>query len=111
MSTGTAVLTVFSRKLCLWALIVLLALSHQDVFLICFSLVSPASFENVRAKVSRCCAGIVKTEACKGVVIDLFYGMIRGTRVFFFRMTNRFVKIYFDPDTILCPHSEHYGQS
>lgn len=36
----------------------LLATSHlsglsQDVFLICFSLVSPASFENVRAKVSK----------------------------------------------------------
>lgn len=31
----------------------LLSFSHQDVFLICFSLVSPASFENVRAKVSR----------------------------------------------------------
>lgn len=29
----------------------LLSLSLQDVFLICFSLVSPASFENVRAKV------------------------------------------------------------
>lgn len=28
--------------------------SYQDVFLICFSLVSPASFENVRAKVSGC---------------------------------------------------------
>lgn len=27
-------------------------LSFQDVFLICFSLISPASFENVRAKVS-----------------------------------------------------------
>lgn len=36
-------------------------LSHQDVFLICFSLVSPASFENVRAKVSRCRAEGVKT--------------------------------------------------
>lgn len=29
----------------------------QDVFLICFSLVSPASYENVRAKVSLKCAG------------------------------------------------------
>ena len=29
-----------------------LSLCSQDVFLICFSLVSPASFENVRAKVS-----------------------------------------------------------
>lgn len=28
-------------------------LCPQDVFLICFSLVSPASYENVRAKVSR----------------------------------------------------------
>lgn len=28
-----------------------LSLSLKDVFLICFSLVSPASFENVRAKV------------------------------------------------------------
>lgn len=27
-------------------------LCPQDVFLICFSLVSPASYENVRAKVS-----------------------------------------------------------
>ena len=27
-----------------------LSLSFQDVFLICFSLVNPASFENVRAK-------------------------------------------------------------
>ena len=26
----------------------------QDVFLICFSVISPASFENVRAKVSLC---------------------------------------------------------
>lgn len=30
----------------------LLSRSIQDVFLICFSLVSPASYENVRAKVS-----------------------------------------------------------
>lgn len=33
-------------------LVFLCLFSHQDVFLICFSLVSPASFENVRAKVS-----------------------------------------------------------
>lgn len=32
-----------------------LTLSPKDVFLICFSLVSPASFENVRAKVGQCC--------------------------------------------------------
>lgn len=38
-----------------------LSFPHQDVFLICFSLVSPASFENVRAKVSRCRAEGVKT--------------------------------------------------
>lgn len=31
--------------------VILHPLSVQDVFLICFSLVSPASFENVRAKV------------------------------------------------------------
>lgn len=30
----------------------------QDVFLICFSLVSPASYENVRAKVSWAQAGL-----------------------------------------------------
>lgn len=39
----------------LQALIALFSVSYQDVFLICFSLVSPASFENVRAKVSNCC--------------------------------------------------------
>uniref|UniRef100_A0A8C6TJ26 Ras-related C3 botulinum toxin substrate 1 n=1 Tax=Neogobius melanostomus TaxID=47308 RepID=A0A8C6TJ26_9GOBI len=32
-----------------------LSYPQTDVFLICFSLVSPASFENVRAKVSRLC--------------------------------------------------------
>ena len=31
-----------------------LTFSPKDVFLICFSLVSPASFENVRAKVGQC---------------------------------------------------------
>ena len=30
---------------------ILFSFSLQDVFLICFSLISPASFENVRAKV------------------------------------------------------------
>lgn len=32
-----------------------LTFSPKDVFLICFSLVSPASFENVRAKVGQWC--------------------------------------------------------
>jgi len=32
-------------------MLVFVGVCYQDVFLICFSLISPASFENVRAKV------------------------------------------------------------
>ena len=62
------------------ALIALCSLSYQDVFLICFSLVSPASFENVRAKVSRACAGI--TEGCKIISVDQFQDMRGSSKTF-----------------------------
>jgi len=34
-----------------FSMLVFVGVCYQDVFLICFSLISPASFENVRAKV------------------------------------------------------------
>lgn len=53
--------TVTNKEVSLSVTQVVFCLFHQDVFLICFSLVSPASFENVRAKVSRCRAEGEKT--------------------------------------------------
>jgi len=42
-----------------------LSYPQTDVFLICFSLVSPPSFENVRGKVSGWVRGVV--EKCNGI--------------------------------------------
>lgn len=41
-----------------------LSYPQTDVFLICFSLVNPASFENVRAKVNIHCRGISQYRIC-----------------------------------------------
>lgn len=64
-----------NRKRMSWTLIALFSLSYQDVFLICFSLVSPASFENVRAKVSKAWAG--NTEDQRDICSDLFKDNVR----------------------------------
>lgn len=55
-------------------------LSVQDVFLICFSLVSPASFENVRAKVpiylsslsQSLTVELIKTQTLTQTMFDFF---------------------------------------
>ena len=42
-----------------------LSYPQTDVFLICFSLVSPPSFENVKTKVGRASGGAASEEGCR----------------------------------------------
>ena len=51
-----------------------LSYPQTDVFLICFSLVSPPSFENVKTKVRSCCP---YSMTLRGYLIDHFSGTPR----------------------------------
>ena len=49
-----------------------LSYPQTDVFLICFSLVSPPSYENVRTKVSRFRAPFLSVSVCLSVCMSVY---------------------------------------